>query len=260
MHLIGAPLQPGEEAPETVPDPGLPLPLALDHPVPIRLGQVAPGHVGREPAGLRKAQQVLLDLRVAVRLDGPDRPLQQRLGRVRDHQTPVDADGAAETAAGLAGPNRRVEREEVGQRLPIGNVAVRAVQGGGEAPGFARCLLRSDGPSGINQQPTMAALHGRLDRLQGATPVFIGKPQPVLDHRQHRAVLVQQPHIALLGEHLPDLRYSQRLRHRHLEADLYPRGLALGPGPELGPDGLRRIPPHLASAAPAEEPRRPGVK
>ena len=61
-------------------------------------------------------------------------PCAQRLALVGDHEAVVDADHAAEAAAGLAGADRRVEREQRRLRLGVADVAVGAVQAGGEAP------------------------------------------------------------------------------------------------------------------------------
>ena len=70
------------------------------------------------------------------------------LAGIRDDQVPVDADGASEAAAGLAGPQRGVEGEAVGAGVAVTDVAVRAVQVRREAPGGRRGPIRArgDGP------------------------------------------------------------------------------------------------------------------
>ena len=75
----------------------------------VRLREVPPGDVGGQAPAVGEAHQVLLDLRVAVRLDGLDSPLDQRLGWIRHHEAPVHPDDPPEAPAGLAGPQGGVE-------------------------------------------------------------------------------------------------------------------------------------------------------
>ena len=71
---------------------------------------------------------------VRLCLPGPHGAAPERLRLVRNDQPEVDADDATETAAGLAGAERRVEGEQTRRRLLIVDVALGAVQVGGEAP------------------------------------------------------------------------------------------------------------------------------
>ena len=103
VHLVGARLEPGEEALHAVPD----LPRQAPSPSITHRralgGQLAPGRVERNAAQLRELVQVLLALRVGLGLPRFDRAAAQRPALVRDDEPVVDADGAAEAAAGLAG-------------------------------------------------------------------------------------------------------------------------------------------------------------
>ena len=140
VHLVGLGLQPGEEALHAVPlaRPGLapahPIGVAVDHPAAVRLVHVAPRDVEREPVLPRHLLEVVLALAIALRLPRPDRARAQRLRLVGDHEAVVDADHAAEAAAGLARADRRVEREEARHRLGVVDVALGAVQVAREAP------------------------------------------------------------------------------------------------------------------------------
>ena len=66
------------------------------------------------PAALGMPHEVVLRFGPGRRLDGLDGAGAQRELVVRDHQAEVDADHAAEAAAGLAGAHRRVEGEHRG--------------------------------------------------------------------------------------------------------------------------------------------------
>ena len=138
VHLVGARLEPGKEAPGAVPDLARPGSLAFDHPAACLGGKLAPGGIERNPAKLRELLQVLLAFGVGLRLPGLDGTPAQRARLVGDHQPVVDADGAAEAAAGLARPQRRVERELARGRGAVGEIAVGAVQFTRVAPGVQR--------------------------------------------------------------------------------------------------------------------------
>ena len=97
----------------------LPLAFAFDHPVALRVVELAPRRVERDAALLRVLLQVVLAFLDDWRLPRLDRAAAQRLALVGNHQAEVDADDAAEAAAGLAGAERRVEREQLRHRLAI---------------------------------------------------------------------------------------------------------------------------------------------
>ncbi len=101
---------------------------------------------------------------------------------IRNHQVVVDADHAAEAAAGVAGTQRRVEGEVAGQRILVGDVAVGAVQAGGIAPG-----ARARGPRRRAHAPPA----GRGRRAARASSASLTRPgsalpsaQAILDHRE----------------------------------------------------------------------------
>ena len=123
VHLVGFRFEPAEEARDAVPDagpgfsPAHPLGLAVERPGAVLRGKIAEGNVERHAALLRVFLQVVLALVEGRRLPGPDRAFAQGFCLVRDDQAVVDADHAPEAAAGLAGAERRVEREQARQRL-----------------------------------------------------------------------------------------------------------------------------------------------
>ena len=144
VHLVALGLEPRKEAAHAVPDarprfaPALPVRLAFEHPLALLVGELAPRHVERDAAFLGVGDQIVLRFAEAGRLPRLDRAVAERARFVRDDQPEVDADHAAEAAAGLARAHRRVERELARHRIGVLDVAVGAVQAGGEAPGFNR--------------------------------------------------------------------------------------------------------------------------
>ena len=134
VHLVALGLEPLEEPAHAVPDLLLPLALAVDDPAPLLVGELAPRRVERDAALAAVPQQVVLAFAVRLGLPRPDRAAAQRLAGVGDDEPVVDADDAAEAAAGLAGAERRIEREQARRRIAVVDVAVGAVQVGREAP------------------------------------------------------------------------------------------------------------------------------
>ena len=142
VHLVGLALQVLEEALDPVP---LLVPLAfpvagraVDHPVLLRRGELGPGRVARDAGRLGVPHQVVLALLPGRRLHRLDGAGAQRELVVRDDQAVVDADHAPEAAADLARPDRRVEREHRRNRVGVADVAVGAMQAGGELPHLGR--------------------------------------------------------------------------------------------------------------------------
>jgi len=56
----------------------------------------------------------------------------QRARTIRDDKVQVDADGAAEPPAGVAGADGTVEREQIRKRRAVGRLAERALQAAAE--------------------------------------------------------------------------------------------------------------------------------
>ena len=135
VHLVALGLEPLEEPAHAVPDPSFPTgprpraPIAAGPRVSSR-----PRRIDGNAALARVPQQVVLAFAVALGLPGLDRTAAQGLAAVRDDQAVIDADDAAEAAAGFARPQRGVEREQARRRLAIMDVAVGAVQVGRKAP------------------------------------------------------------------------------------------------------------------------------
>ena len=112
----------------------VPLRRAVDHPVLLLGCELVPGGVARDAGGFGVAHQVVLGLLPGRGLDRLDGPGAQRELVIGDHQAVIDADHPAEAAAGVAGANRRVEGKHRGDWVGVAQVAVGAVQTGGELP------------------------------------------------------------------------------------------------------------------------------
>ena len=164
VHLVGLALQVLEKAVHAVPllvPVAVPVRRAVDHPVPLGLGELVPGGVARNAGVAGVLHQVVLALLPGGRLHRLDGAVAQGLALVRDHQPHVHADDATEAAAGLAGAEGGVEREQRRRGVGIADVALGAVQAGGPAPdvGLAVVLQR------IHVQAPAAALERQLDGL-----------------------------------------------------------------------------------------------
>ncbi len=259
VHLVGLRLQIAEEALHAVPL-GLPLAVpvgrSVDHPVALGIRELAPGRAATDPGALGIAHQVVLALLPGRRLHRLDRALAQRLARVGNHQAQVDADHAAETAAGLAGAIGRVEREQRRLRLGIAQVAVGMMQAGGEAPdlrlgrGLVGVLRRRR--QHVDVDAAGAAPERCLDRLDHARLLRVLQAEAVGHHVEHlararlghhlalrlhaRVAARRQPLLDLLGRH----RLGQLDREGHYQARVL-AGRARG---QLGVDRLGRVMPH----------------
>ncbi len=102
MHLVGFRLEPGEEALDAVPDSLGPFAFAFDHPLAALGAELAPGRVERDAALFGELLQVFLTFRVGLGLPGLDGAAAKRLTFIGNDEAVVDADRAAEAAAGLA--------------------------------------------------------------------------------------------------------------------------------------------------------------
>src|SRR5258708_31192431 len=91
--------------------PAHPGAFPADRPAFLGLREVAVGLVERHAALARELPEVVLAFVEALRLEDLYRAAAERLRLVGDYQPVVDADHAAETAARVAGADRRVERE-----------------------------------------------------------------------------------------------------------------------------------------------------
>ena len=274
VHLVGLGLQPVEEVAHAVPVarpravPVLPLRVALEQPLAMLRRQIAHRDVHRHAVFLRHLLEVLLALAIALGLPGLHRAFGQRLGFVRHHQAEIHPDHPPEAATGLAGTDRRVEREQPGRGLGIVDVAVRAMQSGRIAPHrLAQHPLRRRGlhplARRIHGKPPMTALQRRLQRLGQARILGVRRAEAVLHHLQHVLPLGAGPGEALLdarvtlrGEQAGHLRLAEARRHRHRKAHHQAR-IALGcrARAQVGGDADRRIAPHRLAAATAVQMR-----
>ena len=148
VHLVGLALQVLEEAAHAVPllvPLALPVGVAFDHPMAVRLGQLGPRGVARDAVGTGVAHQVVLALRPSGRLQRLDGAVAQGLAPVGNHQAPVDPNHPAEAAAGFASAPCGVEAEQGRLRVGVTDVAFGAVQAGGVAPHRGRGFCAGQG-------------------------------------------------------------------------------------------------------------------
>ena len=229
VHLVGLGLEPLEEMAHPVPlarpggFPALPGRVAFQHPVAVFLGQVAEWHVHCHAVLGGHLGHVELALAVALGLPGLDRALGEGLRFVRNDESKVDTDDAAETAAGVAGADRRIEGEEARRGFGVMNVAVGAVQVGTVAPlGLARVAERS------HRDPPLSDPQRRFDGLDDAALVGVAEPEAVLHHMQHVAVARVDAGVALALEQRGDLGLGIVGRHRHRKAHHQARIAGIG--------------------------------
>ena len=164
------------------------------HPVALRRGELVPGRVARDAGLAGVLHQVVLALLPGRRLHRLDGAGAQRLALVGDHQAEVDADHAAEAAAGVAGAEGRVEGEQRRLRVGVAQVAFGAVQAGGEAPqlGLGRRRLQR-----VDVEAPAAALQRQLDRLDHAHLLGAAEAEAVGHHVEQLA----RPSAIALGLH-----------------------------------------------------------
>ena len=174
VHLVGLRLEPLEPAAHAVPLPALP----LDDEGPRLLRQVPPRRVHVDAVLAADLRQVLpLPVRGGGG-PGPDGALPQGLRRIGDHEIEVEADDAAEAAAGRAGADGRVEGEEVGRRGAGGEVAGGAVQFPGEPQRRA--------PLGVEGGAAAAEAVGGLHGIEDAAPLRAAGLQAIHDDLRGR--------------------------------------------------------------------------
>ncbi len=265
MHLVRFRLEIAEEALHAVP---LALPLAVpvgrtvDDPVALGVRQLGPRRVARDAGFRRVAHKVVLALLPRGRLHRLDRAAAQRLARVGDHEAEIDADHAAEAAAGFARAIRRIEREQRRLRLRVAQVAVGIVKPGGEAPHlrlgdrvfrFRRQHVHVHAPA--------AALQRRLDRLDHAHLVGLLHAEAVGHHVEHLArpggrrdlALRLHTRVTARGQPLRDFFIGSRFGQLDRERDDDPRIVRLRARDELRVDRLRRVVPHLPRGLAVEQ-------
>jgi hypothetical protein len=257
VHLVGLGLQPVEEALHAVPVrlaglvPAHPVVVALHHPALVLRAEVAVAHVERHAALARHLHQVVLALVVALRLERLHRALAQRLRLVGDDEAVVDADHAPEAAARVARADGRVEREARGRRVRVMDVAVGAMQVGGETPRGVGVFLAEYIHASLSDPQR------RLDALDHARLLRGGHLHAVLRDLEARAVAVMDARIALRLQQLRDLFLGEVRGNVHRERDHEARIARRGGAfVHLREDRLRRVAAHGLRALAAEELRR----
>ncbi len=257
VHLVALRFQPVEEAAHPVPLAVLPGPLALQHPRALLPGQFPPRHIHGDATLPGEAHQVRLALPVGLRLERLDGAAAQALRFVGNDQAVVDADGAAEAAAGLAGADGGIEREVAWRRFLVMDVAVGAVQVVAEAPDGSRTRIRGH----MDIHPPPSHPQRRLQRLDHPRALGRAHAQPVLHDLDHPIAPGVDARVALGLQQPQHFLLAEVVRDGHREGDEQPRiARRLGAFGQFSEDRVRRVPPHRPAAAAAEELRRTGVE
>ena len=121
VHSIAPALQPAEPAANP-----FEVAVAVYDELLLLPGELAERFLGRNPLALAKFHQSARP--PGLRNPGLDGALAEGFARVGDHEIQVDVDHSAETATGFARPQGAVEREEIGRRIAVSNIAMRTVQ------------------------------------------------------------------------------------------------------------------------------------
>ncbi len=256
VHLVGLRLEVLEEALDAVPllvPVAVPVRRALDDPLALRLGQHVPRGVARNAGVARVLDEVVLLLLPGRRLYRLDGAVAQRLLLVRHDQAPVDADHAPEAAAGLAGAERRVEREQRRLRIVVAQVALGAMQPGGPAPADAGVGGLGALGQHVDVEATLAALQRQLDRLDHAHLLHVADAKAVGHHVEQLALallvldraLAVHAREAAGGQPLHDFLGRRVGRQLHRERDRHPRiALRRRALQQVGVDRVRRVVAH----------------
>ena len=188
VHPVALALEPGEVAAHPEPAAVAPPAVTLDDPLALLRPEAAPRHVVRHSDPLRLLEQVALVGQVGLRLERLDRSFAQGQALVGDDEVVVDAHLAPESPAGVAGPDRGVEREEVGDRVAPGDAATRTFEGGGEPPHGVRTVPHR------RLRPPASGRERRFERFDQPCPSVFSDAQAVLgDFELHRLRPVSRP-------------------------------------------------------------------
>ncbi len=264
VHLVALRLEPREEPPHSVPDLAFPRPLAVDHPAALLLGELAPGRVERYRALARELHEIVLALAIGLRLPGPDRTTAQRARRIGHYEAVIDADHPAEPAAGLAGPQRRVERKKARGRIAIVDIAVGAVKVGRIAPSRA-----DRGPSlgtipflpiPPHGDPAPPDPQGGLECLEHAARAGTPRPEAILHDLERAPLPRMDARIALLLEQLQHFPLVEIVRYHHGKSHDESRVARRSARLQVPEDAGGRIAPHRSSTAPAIQARRTRIE
>ncbi len=164
----------------------LPVRGAVQDPALVLVAHVLPGHTQRHAGARRVLLQVVLAFLVGRRGPRLDGAFEQGFFLVGDDQAEVDADDAAKAAAGLAGAQRRVEREAAGQRVGVFDVAVGAVQPVAVLPDMRVAAV---GVHDVDGDVAGAHAQRRVQRFHDAFAFGAGEAEAILDDVQDAAFL-----------------------------------------------------------------------
>ena len=200
VHLVGLAFQVLKKTLDAVPllvPLAVPVGRAVDDPLFVLVGQLVPGRVARDARGLGVAHEVVLRLFPRGGLNGLDGACAQRELVVGDDEAVVHPDHAAKAPAAVARAHGGVEREGRRNGVAVAQVAVGAVQAGGEAPQLGLALLHQP----VDIQTPRAALERHLNGLDRARLLGIAQTEAVGHHIEHLARPGGRAHFAL-GLHL----------------------------------------------------------
>ncbi|MBV6422853.1 MAG: hypothetical protein NAOJABEB_00639 [Steroidobacteraceae bacterium] len=242
VHAVGAALEPFEEALRPVPHFLAPRALTLDHPLAVGDREVLPGRVERNAAQLRVLLEILLAFAVRGGLKRLDGAAAQRFRFIRYHEAIVDADHAAESPAGVARTDRRVERERARREFPVGDVAARTRKVARVVPGLR--AVHRDAAGSVAQR--------RLEAVDDARAFRFAHPEPVLHdlERRIRTHAVPQSRVTLAREQFAHFRLREIPRYRDRKRELEPRIAGRSRAPrEVRVDRVGCVAPHGLGAA-----------
>ena len=164
----------------------------MDDPVFVLLAQLVPRRVARNAFGFGVTHQVVLRFDPRRRLNGFDGARPQGKFVVWNHQTIVHTNHAAKASAGVAGAHGRVKREHGRYGVAVAQVAVGAMQAGGEAPQFGR---RFGIQRPVNIQSATTAFDGQLNRFHHTGLFSVAELESVSHHVEHFARPCGRSHL-----------------------------------------------------------------
>lgn len=190
VHFVGFGLEPAEVSFDAVPSAG-PLVfgvaavvgVTLDDPALVFRGEHGEGDIGGDSAGAAELEQVALAFEALAGLPGADGALGEGFGAIGEGLVVIDADDAAEAAAGGAGAEGVVEAEEGGGGLTVIAVAIGAM----EAVGERTALGAGIGPP-VEGEFAAAEVVGLFAGFREAGALVRGELNTILDDGQGRGL------------------------------------------------------------------------
>ena len=165
--------------------------------LPVRLAQLLPRGVEREPAQLGHRGHHPVEVLAAGPRPRGQRPLGQRLGGIGHHQLGIDLEPGAQPGAGRAGAVGRVEREVPGRGVLEAEPAVGAGQVLAEGDGL---LLGAVGVDHHHLGHPFGQRQRRLQRLGQPAADVVPPDQPVDHHLDGVLLVAGQVELGPVGQ------------------------------------------------------------